>query len=206
MARFQEFRRLAEKLPVVSLADLETVLPGLRRETLYRWRKSGYINMVAPGFYVLADSIKTEQDLFAIASRLYTPSFVSLESALAWYGLIPETPLAVTSVTTRKTRTVSSEIGEFIYRTVKPACWFGYSIEETQSGKFMIARPERAITDLLYLRRDLKTPGHFIELRLNEERLGPITGDLLETAGRFQNRMLLKRCHMLLEVVEHAGS
>lgn len=206
MARFQEFRRLAEKLPVVSLADIETALPGLRRETLYRWRRKGYISMAAPGFYVLAGSIENERDLFAVASRLYTPSFVSLESALAWHGLIPETPLSVTSVTTRKTRTISSEIGEFIYRTVKPDYWFGYEVEGTQSSRFMMAKPERAIIDLLYLRRDLRTPEDIVELRLNEERLRPLNDNLLMTAERFKSKVLQKRCHMLTEVLEHAGS
>lgn len=204
MARFQEFREFAEKLPVVSLADIATALPGLRRETLYRWRSRGYIRMAAPGFYVLAGSIDSEQDLFAIANRLYTPSFVSLESALAWHGLIPETPLAVTSVTTRKTRTISSEIGEFIYRTVKPGYWFGYTVEETPHGKFMLAQPQRALVDLLYMRKDLRTPGDFAELRLSDEISGAIAEDLLEMAGRFDSDVLLKRCRMLLEVVDNA--
>lgn len=206
MARFQEFRRLAEKLPVVSLADIATALPGLRRETLYRWRSRGYIRMAAPGFYVLADFIESEQDLFAIANRLYTPSFVSLESALAWHGLIPESPLAVTSVTTRKTRTVSSEIGEFIYRTVKPGYWFGYTVEETPGRRFMLAQPGRAVLDLLYLRKDLRTPGDFMELRLSGERIGPIAEDLLKMAEKFESAVLMQRCRILLEVIEHAGS
>lgn len=206
MARFQEFRRLAEKLPVVSLADIATALPGLRRENLYRWKRRGYIRMAAPGFYVLAGSIESEQDLFAIANRLYTPSFVSLESALGWHGLIPETTLAVTSVTTRKTRTVSSEVGEFIYRTVKPGYWFGYTVEETPRGKFMLAQPQRALLDLLYLRKNLRTPGDFMELRLSGERTGTIAEDLLEMAEKFNSRTLLNRCNMLLEVVDNAGS
>lgn len=206
MARFQEFREFAEKLPVVSLADIATALPGLRRETLYRWRKRGYIKMVAPGFYVLTGSIETEQDLFAIANRLYTPSFVSLESALAWHGMIPESPLAVTSVTTRKTRTVSSEIGEFIYRTLKPDYLFGYTVEGTPPGKFMMTRPEKAVLDLLYLRKDLRTPGDFKELRMNPERFNRITENLLEMARKFKNRVLLNRCAMLLEVMDNARS
>jgi hypothetical protein len=41
MARFSEFAALAERLPVVSLADMGTAMPGLRRETLYRWHKAG---------------------------------------------------------------------------------------------------------------------------------------------------------------------
>jgi len=204
MARFSEFAALSERLPVVSLADLVTAMPGLRRETLYRWHRAGKIMIVAPGFYILSGSIQSEQHMFAVANRIYRPSFVSLESALAYHGLIPEVALTVTSVTTGKTRTVSSPAGEFLYRTVKPERWFGYRVNSGMRHSFLMASPERAVADMLYLRKDLETPEDFMELRLDPDAFEKLAKNLPEMAEKYRSKTLMQRCNTLLEAMKDA--
>lgn len=204
MARFVEFLKLAEKLPVVSMVDIAAAMPGLGRETVYRWRAAGLVQMIAPGYYIPSGSMLCEQDLFAVANRVYRPSFVSLESALSFHGLIPETVFSVTSVSTRKTRSVSSPVGGFVYRTVKPGYWFGYTVVQGPRHPFLMALPERALLDLLYLRKDLSNTDSLRELRLDREAFGAVAERLAGMALRFESKRIKEKCAMLTKVMEDA--
>ncbi len=200
-----EFAELAKKLPVVSLADIRSTMPGLRQETLSRWNRSGKIIMVAPGYYVLPDETTDETDLFSIAGRLYTPSFVSLESALSFYRLIPDTVLSVTSVCTRKTRRINSPLCTFIYRSIQPQFFFGYEAKIGRNYSFLMASPERAVVDLLYLRRDISSAEDMRELRFDSEifnELDPMK--ILDMAERFNKPWLTGKVQVLIEVMKNA--
>jgi hypothetical protein len=87
-----------------------------------------------------------------VASRLYSPSYVSLETALSNYSIIPEVSMAVTSVTTKPTRTFKNQHGLFIYRTVKPACFSGYYVAQVSGFPVLIAEPEKAVVDYLHFK------------------------------------------------------
>lgn len=203
--RLNEFAELAKKLPVVSLADIRSTMPGLRQETLSRWNRSGKIIMLASGYYVLSDEISDETDLFAIAGRMYTPSFVSLESALSFHGLIPETVLSVTSVCTRKTRRINSPLCTFIYRSIQPEYFFGYEAKKGRKHTFLMASPERAIVDLLYLRRDISSAGDMLELRFDTEIFSCLDQmEILDIAERFNKPWLTGKVQILIEVMKNA--
>ena len=203
--RLNEFAELAKKLPVVSLADIRSIMPGLRQETLSRWSRSGKIIMVAPGYYVLPDETAEETDLFAIAGRLYTPSFVSLESALSFYGLIPETVLSVTSVCTRKTRRINSPLCTFIYRSIQPEYFFGYEAKIGRKQRYLMASPERAVVDMLYFRRDIRSAEDMLELRFNAEVFNALDSmEILSLAARFNKPWLTGKVKELLEVIANA--
>ena len=112
--------------------------------------------------------------------------YVTLESALAFYEVIPETVLGVTSISSRKTKQYESAWGVFSYRSVKPQYMIGYQvIEHSPSPKFKIASLEKAILDYLYLNTGVQSLADFEELRWNRTQLR----DLLERS-RFE--MLLK--------------
>jgi predicted transcriptional regulator of viral defense system len=203
--RLNEFAELAKKLPVVSLADIRSTMPGLRQETLSRWNRSGKIIMLASGYYVLSDEISDETDLFAIAGRMYTPSFVSLESALSFHGLIPETVLSVTSVCTRKTRRINSPLCTFIYRSIQPEYFFGYETKKGRKHTFLMASPERAIVDLLYLRRDISSAEDMLELRFDTETFSCLDQmEILGMAERFNKPWLKGKVQILIEVMKNA--
>ena len=203
--RLNEFAKLAKKLPVVSLADVRSTMPGFRQETLCRWNRSGKIIMVAPGYYVLPDETGDETDLFAIAGRMYTPSFVSLESALSFCGLIPETVLAVTSVCTRKTRRINSPLCTFIYRSIQPQYFFGYEPKMGRKHSYLMASPERAVVDLLYFRKDISSPEDMLELRFDTETFNGLDSmKILDLADRFNKPWLTGKVKELLEVMKNA--
>ncbi len=203
--RLNEFAELAKKLPVISLDDVRSTMPGLRQETLSRWNRSGKVIMVAPGYYVLPGEISDETDLFAIAGRMYTPSFVSLESALSFHGLIPETVLSVTSVCTRKTRHINSPLCSFIYRSIQPQYFFGYEAKTGRKHKYLMASPGRAVVDLFYLRRDISSAEDMMELRFDSETFSGLDPmEILDMAERFNKPWLTGKVKVLLEVMKNA--
>lgn len=127
---------------------------------------------LAGSYYALADRSVDEMYLFMVANRIYQPSYISLESALAYYAIIPETVFGVTSISSRKTQQYESAWGVFSYRSVKPEYMIGYQVIETGPGiKFKVASLEKAILDYLYLNADIQSTDSFEELRWNRAQL-----------------------------------
>jgi len=155
---------------VFSLQDIRRIEPGFHRRRLNEWQAKGYIRKVIKGFYVFADLTLEEMVLFEIANRVYKPSYVSLESALAHYQLIPESVFGLTSVSTRRTYHFSSDIAEFRFRTVKPELFFGYDLVSVRGKRVKIARPEKAALDFLYLNPRYRSAPDFESLRIDTDR------------------------------------
>lgn len=203
--RLNEFADLARKLPVVSLADLRLFMPGLRQETISRWKRDGKVIMVTPGYYTLPGVVHDEIDVYAVANRIYTPSCISVESALSYHGIIPETVLSVTSVCTRKTRRIESPLCVFSYRTVQPEFFFGCQVLQGIRNKCLMATPEKAVVDFLYLRRSVRTENDMHELRFDGEVFNGLDlGLLTNIADRFAKKWLKKKLSMLIEVMRNA--
>jgi predicted transcriptional regulator of viral defense system len=112
------------------------------------------------GLYALRSNLPAETE---IANRLCTPSYLSLEYALAHYRMIPETVYSITSVTTRGTRTFTAEGRSYEYSRIKRKAFTGYRSLKTDAGVILIAEPEKALADYLY----------FVDLKLKtlNERL-----------------------------------
>jgi predicted transcriptional regulator of viral defense system len=111
--------------------------------------RRGDIIRVKKGLYIFGDKLRRRpysQEL--LANLLYGPSFISLESALSFYGLIPERIEALTSVTTKRPKTFDTPIGLFIYRQ-SPRRSFHLGMDRIEEGDvaFLIATPERALAD-----------------------------------------------------------
>lgn len=165
--KYLEFQQAFAAMPVIPVSEIERHFPGFDRNSLLRWQEKGHIHKLRNGFYRLQKPVRSEEELFLIAGVLYGPSYVSLESALAWHGLIPEGVFSITSVTHMKTRQFDTPLGAFTYRHLKKDLLFGTRLEAWGDYRFKIADPVKALLDFLYLRHDLKTPGHLQELRLN---------------------------------------
>ncbi|MDP2646218.1 MAG: hypothetical protein Q8P24_14855, partial [Desulfobacterales bacterium] len=98
--------------------------------------------------------------------------YLSLESALARYGFIPEIVYAYTSVTARITRSFENAWGRFIYRHVKSDLFWGYVEMKTEHGPYLLAEPEKALLDYFYLNlARIHTVDDFDSIRLNEEQM-----------------------------------
>jgi predicted transcriptional regulator of viral defense system len=149
--QFFELKDQLKDFTVFSLSDLRKIEPKFYQPRLSEWQNKGYIKMVRKGYYIFAGTQLSEETLFLIANKLYTPSYVSFEMALSYYNLIPEGVYSITSATTKKTARLKTPIGEFSYRSIKPQLMFGYSIHSTAKQPYKLAEIEKAVLDYLYL-------------------------------------------------------
>jgi len=163
---FIRFKNTLRDFPVFSTADIRTAFGNFDRRRLNEWHKKGYIRKIAKGFYFFTDADRDEKMLWSIANKVYKPSYISLETALSHYGLIPESVYSITSVSTRRTCSFETSVGLFSYRTMKPSLFFGYAVI---SGGIKMANMEKAILDLLYLNPLIRDAEDFSSLRIHRE-------------------------------------
>lgn len=109
--------------------------------------KAGLLTRLKKGLYTLKTDLPPEEE---IANKLYQPSYISFEYALAYYGLLPEMPYIVTSATTKPTRNFTINSSTFSYRSIKKNIFTGYSLIKQNNRSFLIADPEKACLDYLY--------------------------------------------------------
>lgn len=89
-----------------------------------------------------------------VANVLYDgPSYVSIETALSYYGLIPERTMGMTSVVTGRSKTFRTPIGWFSYKSI-PEDLFPIGVRSVDG--YLMASPEKALCDYLYTRKDLR--------------------------------------------------
>ena len=124
------------------------------RDKISEWLKSGDLIRVKKGLYVFGKQIaQTPYSLEVLANLIYGPSAISLSYALSFYGLIPERVTTITSVTNKRNKTFSTQLGEFTYQYLNP---LKYPVEialaeSLNKNHFLIASPEKALCDHIYL-------------------------------------------------------
>jgi predicted transcriptional regulator of viral defense system len=200
---FVQFKNSLRDFPVFSLADIRAAHSGFDRRRLSEWQKKGYIKNIIKGHYLFSDADIDENTLLTIANKIYRPSYISFETAMSYYRLIPESVYMITSASTRRTIRFETPMAPFSYRTVKPALFFGYSV---LPGAIKMAFMEKAILDYLYLNPAVRTMNDFASLRINrEEMLNRIRMERLkEFLQRFDHKRLSKTMKHFLEWLEHA--
>jgi predicted transcriptional regulator of viral defense system len=136
---------------------------------VHRYTKRGFIVRAKQGLYCFADALPPEHYL---ANKLYEPSYVSLESALSYHRIIPETVYEITSVTPKSSRRFETLGKVFTYHTIKKIAFTGYFLEKRGGFSFIIAEPEKAFVDTLYLRmlNGEKPLRRFNKEKLNKEK------------------------------------
>lgn len=150
---------------------------------LHRYKKQGFILQLKKGFYVFPDTLPP--DVY-IANKLYSPSYISLEFALSYHGIIPETVYEITSVSTKTTRRFKTLGKVFSYRKIKKTAYTGYEIQKQKNLSFNIADAEKAFIDTNYLRL---TQGQKPISRFNKEKINPTKA--LKYASLFNNKKLI---------------
>ncbi len=114
---------------------------------LIRYTARGLLLRLKRDLYALKDALPSE---FAAANRIYRPSYISLESALSFYGLLTDVPYAVTSVTPKPTREYEINGIRYIFRTIKKPAFTGYISASIHGETVWIAEREKAAADYLY--------------------------------------------------------
>jgi len=199
---FRTFKERYYELPVIDSRNI-TVLGSENVQTvrnqLTRWARRGLLIPLRKGMYVFnAHDRSREISELYIANQLYEPSYVSLETALSFYGIIPERVVRITSLSTRKTKTFVNPLGTFVYRHVQPEAFRGFVQIELGGVNVFMAEREKAIVDFVYFNLaqfskgnsnsvELLTDGYrFQELgEVNEERL-------FMYAGCFTSKKLMR--------------
>jgi predicted transcriptional regulator of viral defense system len=143
--------------------------------------RDGVLTKTINGIYFLASKPPVD---FELANYLCQPSYISLSSALNYYGILIQVPYEITSVTARLTRKVEVNNKLFSYRHIQPAYFSGYQKEQD----FLIAEPAKALIDTLFLTSLGKLKFDFDELSLK----GIDQQRFKELAGKIRNRAFQK--------------
>ena len=173
------FEHLVETVGNEPIFETGLLLAGVAgpndvRRQLSRWVQTGKLYQLRRGLYSLAPPYqKIKPHPFVIANHMSRGSYVSCQSALAYYGVIPDVTPVTISVTTRRPNRWETSLGIFESRHIKPALLYGYRLTELGGGqKAFLGTPEKALLDLIHLHPGADAPEYLRELRLqNLERL-----------------------------------
>ncbi|MDZ7879658.1 MAG: hypothetical protein U5L45_18415 [Saprospiraceae bacterium] len=203
---FQTFRTTFKDYPIFSKKEIEKTLSPFDPKNLVNWQKKNYVQKVRNEWYRLTENHLDTPTLYFISNHIYNPSYISVESALAHYGFIPEGVFRHTAITTLKTQNFDTPIGLFTYQTLKPNLFFGYNLLNFNGFNYKIADPQKCILDFLYLNPHLKTEGHFYELRLNISDIkAQVDFDLFHKyAVAFDAQALMQRATAFVHFVENS--
>lgn len=170
--KFFNFEQEMANYPVFSAQEVRTIFHKEENilEQISFWVKKGYLTKVKRGLYVLTNR-RNEIDPMVLAAKIYRPSYLSMEFALNYYGIIPDIPGTYTSVTSRKTIFYSNDFGKYSYQKVKKDFFTGYVRKQVNGIAFNLATPEKAILDFIYLNKNriVASDDYWRELRIDED-------------------------------------
>lgn len=199
---YLEFEKALKTFPVFSVKDIQKRFPGFDNRRLVEWQQKGYLLKVKRGYYCFNERNRGEQFLQFAANKIYSPSYISFESALAYYNLIPEGVFTLTSATTKNTANYASTVGSFTYRHFKPSLFFGYKLLREKDITIKIAEPEKVILDYLYINK-LNDFEEIEEMRFNEIVAKEIISfdKLRKYQQVFNSKILDNRIQMFIQVI-----
>jgi predicted transcriptional regulator of viral defense system len=197
--QFQEFKNCFSQYQVFSIKDIEKQYPKFNKMNLIAWQQKKYIIKIRNKWYRFNGILKNENELYYIANKIYSPSYVSFETALSYYGIIPEAVFVIKSVSTLKTQNFENELASFKYLNLKTNCFFGYVLVSNEYFTFKIANIEKSLLDFLHLSYSIETISNLESFRLNKiilkEKLN--YAKLEEYAQYCANKQLLKKTKLL---------
>jgi predicted transcriptional regulator of viral defense system len=177
------------------------------RDKITAMLRQGVIIRVKKGIYVFGE--KYSRGPFSrevLANMIYGPSYVSLDYALHYHGLIPERVEAVTSVTSGRGRRFSTPVGLFIYRMIPlKAYQIGIDQVQIEGGRpFLIATPEKALADKIHddrgtgVRTQEEMKDYLLKnLRVDAEGLAKLDAEVF---GLIADRYRSKKIRLLSDV------
>lgn len=202
---FIDFKTQLKDFTVFSLSDIRKMNENFDLRRLVEWRQKGYVKGIIKGYYVFSDAAINEQTLFEMANKIYSPSYISLESALSFYGIIPEGVYHVTSISTRRTYTFNTEEAIFSYRTLKPGLFFGYHLINAHNKAYKFAEAEKAVLDYFYLNPRINSKEDIKSLRYNSDVFSKLIKKrkFRSYLRRYGSLALTRRIKLLMEIIEN---
>ena len=200
---FEQLNEIVGNEPVfeTSLLLAGDVDPADVQRQLTRWTQAGRLYQLRRGLYALAPPFQhVKPHPFLIANRMVRSSYVSRQSGLSHYGLIPEYVPVTTSVTTARPARWQTPFGAFEFRHLQAKLLYGYRlIDVGQNQRAFVATPEKALLDLIYLQPGGDSPDYLNELRLqNLDRLD--LNDLARQAARTEHPKLERAAAYVAEL------
>jgi hypothetical protein len=131
---------------------LLSVLRDYRRpfDKINELTRQGYLLPIKRGLYIPGPKLRLSRpDPFLLANHLYGPSYVSLDSALAFWGMIPERVMETVSITTKFAKKYETAAGRFTYIHMLPP-YYAFGIQQvtlTERQQVLMASPEKALCD-----------------------------------------------------------
>lgn len=185
---------------IFSLQDLLVLFPKTKKKTvlnqLSEWCKKGYTIRLKKSLYEIAQKGAISEfkipDLF-VANKLYVPSYVSLETALSIYNMIPEVAIGVTSVTTNPTKRFKNKHGRFWYFSCKPDAYTGYLLTDYEGFQVAIAEKEKALVDFIYYKTRREKNFILEEERLDEDILKELNWEKVIRYAKLYNKRLTEK-------------
>ena len=179
------------------------------RDWMWKQVKKGELIRLKNGFFLIASRFKKGKDypFEQLANLLNGPSYVSLEWALSYYQFIPERVSVVTSITLTRPKEFSTPIGLFSYYHLNRKRFpIGVVRKKTegQLGAFLIATPEKALADWVYVTcQGLNQAELLIDLveakRIEKDKLRTLDIKLMEKISHAYKSDII---HNLLQVLK----
>jgi len=196
---YNDFLKVFGDERVIDIRSVEVYFGGIDRRRLYEWQKRGLIRKLVSNFYVIAGKPVDDQGLKTIACQIYAPSYIGLESALSWYGFIPEAVFQTTCVTARRNQSIRTVVGDFRYRKIAPRLFFGTKVISRGSDHFFISDPEKTLLDHFYFSPRSNDERAIEGMRLNADAIRRTVN--MEKIDRylslFSSRKLMKAVRIL---------
>lgn len=167
--------------------------PNDVRRQLSRWTKAGRLYQLRRGLYALAPPFqKVKPHPFVVANCMVRSSYVSLQSALRHYSLIPDIVSVTTSVTTSRPNQWETPLGVYVFRHVKTELFVGYRLLDLGGNQqAFVATPEKALLDLVHLQPGGDAHEYLQELRL--QNLDALDLDELQHQAELASSPKLRR-------------
>jgi len=197
--RWNQLQQIIRDQPIfeTTLLLAGEVTPHQIQRQLSDWSQSKKLIQLRRGVYALPDK---NPHPFIVANQLLPGSYVSLQTALAHYHLIPEHVAIITSVTTQRPGKWQNKFGRFTYRHISQFMFFGVTYRLLVGDEYAyLATPEKALLDLIYFRPQGDSTEYIESLRL--QNLEILDLDRLNMFAGRSGKPKLRRAAAIIEKI-----
>lgn len=210
----RELERVLDNYPsrIIEHATVSSLLENLGykriNDKIVQLKNKDILTPLKSGYYIynpLHNNTLVSKEI--IANVLLGPSYVSLDFALWFHGLIPESVYEITSITTKRSKSFETPFGIFSYAQIKKELFnIGLEIKTSKNGNFIIAGKEKALCDKVYFTKDIdlrsqKVMMEFLEddLRIDMEELENCDMSIFEEYSKISKS---KKIEVLTKVIQ----
>ncbi|MGE3299001.1 MAG: hypothetical protein AB7G52_13820 [Arcobacter sp.] len=210
----RELERVLDTYPsrIIEHATLSSILENLAykriNDKIVQLKNKSILTPLKSGLYVynpLYNNTLLSKEI--IANILLGPSYVSLDFALWFHELIPESVYEITSISTKRSKSFQTHYGVFSYVQIKKELFnIGLEIKTSKSGNFIIASKEKSLCDKVYFTKDIdlrsqKAMREFLEddLRIDMDELANCDMSIFEEYAKISKS---KKIEVLTKVIK----